>query len=78
MGQREFEQLLKAERLEREGLGGADAYTMWLPGYDRSRDEAVIYYYRYCGDLDGWGGSLRLRREGKQWRIVERRCEWSS
>lgn len=76
MGDWEFRRLCEENRLEREGLGSAGVIYMWLPGYDRRRAEAVVYYFEVYGEVEGRGVVARLRREGKAWRVVERRQEW--
>lgn len=53
----------------------------WLPGYGPDGQVALVYVFNTGSDdmgLDMWGVILRLRRDGKSWKVVESKLAWQS
>jgi hypothetical protein len=53
-------------------------YTLTLPGYSRSKDEAIVEISCGTDALAGGGELLYLRRVGETWRVLAKQQTWVS
>ncbi len=79
-----FEDLINSETMEKltafygkyPGSGGAIAFSN--VGFNKARDQALVYFVHWCRFLCGSGHYLILHKQGGKWKVAQATQIWTS